>query len=63
MTSLAIRNALSQPNRALDGFNAAQLIKPQMTAKKRQSAQLSAGIKDENQGAIPKDLKKCRKVP
>jgi hypothetical protein len=40
MTALVKTSLCDQPNRALDGFKAAQPIKPKMTAKKRQSAQL-----------------------
>ncbi len=48
---------LAQPD--LGRFQGSQPIKSKMT----QSAQLAPGITDENQGAIPNDLKKCRNVP
>ena len=47
----------------LGPFQCSPAQKPKMTERMRQSAQLSPGIEDENQGAIPEDLKKCRNVP
>jgi hypothetical protein len=46
----------------LGGFQGSPAHKTENGAKKRQNAQLVPGIKDENQAAIPNDLKKGENV-
>jgi hypothetical protein len=51
------------PKPGLGRFHGNPAHKTENDAKTKQSAPLAPGTKDENQGAIPNDLKNCRNVP